>query len=164
MVFEFVVAAIIFFAIVLYTINYLNSSVSAFSGDSYTNNLEMKAIQISEVLVHNRGLWDGSAPKIVGLSREWPVLDSEKIQELNVFCNDPTNPDNYAYLLENLGLKENRFGGTQTYRIKIVINERGNPAALLDCGPTPPEKRRVAVERFALSGGNKILSVNVWLW
>lgn len=161
MVFEFVVAAVIFFGIIFYTINYLNSSVSAFSGDLYINNLETKVVQISELLVHSSGVWDDSTPKTVGLSKKWPVLNMTKIQLLDDFCNYTAN---YTYLLQNLGLEESRFGGTQTYSIKIRINESDNPVALLDCGPSLPEKRMVNIKRFALSEDNKILRINVWLW
>jgi hypothetical protein len=161
MVFEFVVAAMIFFTIILYTINYLNSSVSAFSNELYINNMETRAIQISELLIHNPGVWDGDEPRLVGLCEEWPVLNSIRIGNLHTFCQDPAN---YNNLLQNLGLEENRFGSTQRYNISIRINESGNPVALLDCGPSPPERRMVNVERFALSGENKILSINVWLW
>ncbi len=159
MVFEFVVAAVIFFAVVFYTINYLNSGVSAFSGGSYVNNLEIRAIQISELLVHDPGVWEDSTPKIVGLSKEWPVLNMTKIQLLDGFCNYSAN---YTYLLQNLGLEESRFGSRRIYNVSIKINEGDN--VLLDCGLNPPEKMMVNVERFALSEGDKILTVNVWVW
>lgn len=159
MVFEFVVAAIVFFGIIMYTISYLSSSVSTFSNELYMNNLETRAIQISELLVHNPGKWVDGEPRVIGLSGDWPVLSSMRIGELQAFCQDPVN---YTYLQQNLGLEEDRFGSTQIYNINVRINESNN--VLLDCGPSPPEKRMVNVERFALSEGGGILSINVWLW
>ncbi|UCD07532.1 MAG: hypothetical protein JSW41_00985 [Candidatus Aenigmatarchaeota archaeon] len=159
MVFEFVIAAVIFFGIVFYTVNYLSSSFSSFSNDLYMNDLESKVIQVSDLLVHNQGLWENGKPKIIGLSKEWPVLDAAKIQDFEDFCNDPAN---YTYLLENLGLDEIKFGVVQTHRIKIKIDD--DSGTLVDCGPSPPEKQMVSIERFALSEYNDILRINVWIW
>ena len=47
-VFEFLVAGLIFFLIILYSINYLNVNVSDFKDDFYRSRLQGKAIQISD--------------------------------------------------------------------------------------------------------------------
>ena len=165
MVFEFIIAAVLFFAIILYVLNYLNTNVSAFSSDFYIDNLENKAVQISELLIHNKGKWVGGGPLIVGLVQEWPVLNSTKIQWLNDSCS--TRPG-YIDLLGRFDLLEKPyFIEKPSYNMKIQI--KNETSTLLDCASPyrpelPQDIPRANIERFALSEDGSLLIMDVWVW
>lgn len=166
MVFEFIIAAVLFFTIILYVINYLNVNVSAFSSGFYVDDLESKAVQISELLVHNKGKWTGVTPVVVGLAEEWPVLNSTKIQWLNNSCSDAAG---YIDLLGKFDLVEKPYLIEKPrYDMKIHIkNETG--ALLLDCASPYrrdlPQNISVAnMERFAVSEYGSVLIIDVWVW
>jgi len=67
-VFEFVIAFVIFFALIIYTLNHLYSVVWMFNNEHYINTLETRAMQISELLVTSPGTWESSFPKSPGLA------------------------------------------------------------------------------------------------
>lgn len=139
MVFEFIVAAALFFGIVFYVITYLSGIVSTYSNDFAGSSLENKVLQISEFLVHS------------GLSDRWPVLNSTKMAELNLSCSA-----DYAGLLQKLEL--------ENYKIRIQINETGNTNPLVECGPDLSRYAKVNVKRFALSESGSKLVMDLWAW
>ncbi|MCK5016115.1 MAG: hypothetical protein KAS32_03505, partial [Candidatus Peribacteraceae bacterium] len=51
MVFEFIIAGLFFFAIIVYSMNYLSVNVNNFKGDFHQNLIQSKAIQISEIIM-----------------------------------------------------------------------------------------------------------------
>lgn len=156
MVFEFVVAAVLFFSIVFYIINILDSNVAAFSRESGRNVLQSDAVQISEILLTSRGKWNGSDVIIPGISGGWPVVEKDKIQKLNLSCRN-----NYTRLRKKLGLGENtRFGNLKQVKIRITQNE----TLLLDCGPKRTPKESGSIDRFAVSEQGKLLRVQVEVW
>jgi hypothetical protein len=138
-VFEFIIAAVLFFAVIFYIINYLDTSVTNYSAGSQFNLLEAKTAEISEYLVY------------VNLTEEWPLLSYTNIADLDWACND-----DYSGLLKRFDLGERKF--------KLQVNE--GPKLLLDCERTRvvPDKERAEIERFALSENNTILSVRVVVW
>jgi len=156
LVFEFLIAAVFFFYIVFYVINYLNTTALVFENDFYMNSLEFKALQTSELLLHSKGTWNGTVPKALGLVEDWPVLSSTKIQNMNAYCNS-----NYTDLLEKLDVNSSLGHG-----IKIEINK--SDVNLLECGYLPEGTgwRFVSanIERFALSDSDEVLTLSVWAW
>jgi hypothetical protein len=156
LVFEFVIAAMFFLGIIMYTINYLNSTVFLYSSDYYVNTLESKAWQASEVLVRNEGVWSGSPPSMVpsvmGLAEDWPVLNESKIQGLNQFCV------NYrSDVMRLLDINPELHG------IRLEINESGG-SSLLECGSLPRGIQSAMVSRFGVSESGNLLKVRVWYW
>ncbi len=143
-VFEFVVAAVLFFAIVFYMINFLNVSVSAYGLTSRLNDMESRAVGISDYLVR------------VNLTKKWPVLSYDRIKHLNDVCNQGI--DNYFKLAALFDVDTSRGGG-----MKIRIN---NGTDILDCSDEVPVKglQRAEIKRFALSENNKILNISVMVW
>lgn len=159
MIIEFVIAAIFFFAIIVYVITYLGSNMTTFSSDFYKNELESRVVQISELLIHNEGLWNTSSPIIIGLAKKWPVLDYDKIERLDGYCNGPI--DNYKYLLRNLDLSSPIPG----YNVKILVKNESD--TILDCrsGMIIPRTEIAArVERAVLGENDETLSLTVWVW
>ena len=138
-VFEFIIAAVLFFGIVFYVLIFLDSNVSSYSAGSQINSLETKAVEISEYLVH------------INLTKEWPVLSYNMISDLDWSCND-----NYARLLNRFGLDGK----------KVKLQVREGPVLLLDCerAITEPDIRKGEIERFALSENNTILNIRIVVW
>jgi len=156
LVFEFIVAVLIFFGIVFYAINYLSWTVSGYSSDFSAENMESEASQIGELLVLNKGNWSGGNPVTLGLAQEWPVLNSTKISWLNASCN--TLPSGYAKIMENLDVHPR-------YRMKITI--RNETAFLVDCGlgaPISGNVTKAETKRYALSESGSVLVVYVTIW
>ena len=155
LVFEFVIAAMFFLAMIMYTINYLNNTVFLYSSDYYANTLESKAWQVSEILMRNRGVWSGDppnmVPSVIGLAGDWPVINESKILSLNQFCV------NYRSDLMNLLDIDPELHG-----IRIEINESGS--ILAACGSLPEGIQNAEVTRFGVSESGKLLRVRVWYW
>ncbi len=142
MIFEFIVAAVLFFGIVFYAISYLNSNVSQYSSEAWSSSLESRIVQVSDFLLHSTGNWSGGIPLVLGIASKWPVLNESSIALMDNYCEN-----NYAGVLQKLEMGVNR--------IKIqIINETGD--MLMDCGPDFPEETiRASIVRFALSDKNK---------
>jgi len=157
LVFEFIVATLFFLAIIMYTINYLNSTVFLYSSDHHINILESKAWQISEVLVRSQGDWSGSPPLALGLANEWPELDEDKISDLETLCQSSMND---VIRLLNVD--------SQMHWIALEVNKSlgsGGETNLLECGSLPSGIQNARVTRFGISDmDQKLLKVTVWYW
>ena len=159
MIFEFLVASVIFFAVIFYLINYLGVAVNTFSGNFYSDNLQNKALQISEFLVRFN-LSEGG----------WPVLSSAR---MNSFRNDygcsapdPCKAAGYGDLLLALDLDE-KSGMIEglNYNVNITINDTSTGNFVLDCGCSVPENVGTGeVRRFALDESGDILILDVRIW
>jgi hypothetical protein len=152
LIFEFIVAGLIFFAIVLYTINYLNVNMSDFSGKFYQNRLQSKAIQIAEILVSGESRLSIADDLKFNLS---------KIQEFNNTYCPPQG--NYTKLALDLYLYEKTDFGIFPNNAKIgLLTEDGS--LLLDCGPRIPRNMAKGdIERIGLFQGKFArLMVTVW--
>ena len=150
MVFEFIVASLVFFAIIIYILNYINMAVFSYNNEYGISRMESHAMKISELLVKDKGLWNGIIPKRVGLAREWPVLDKTKINNLESYCSNPLNYKNLLGLL-NLG----------GHVMKLHITNENNDV-LLDCGPDFNETAKVI--RYGIdSETNSLLKIVVKL-
>lgn len=153
MVFEFLVACIFFFGIVLYVIMYMNTTVAVFTSEFVANSMEEKALGVSELLVHHRGLWHNQEPVYIGLELDWPVMNRSKIEWLDVYC-----ASDYDELKGLLGMRE--------FRVRIGITELvTSPTTILQCGPDiPPGFPSTTVNRYALDEDGDVLKVSVWVW
>jgi hypothetical protein len=160
LVFEFIIAMVIFFGIIIYALNYLGLTMVGYSSDSSAENMESEASQIGELLVLNRGNWSGGNPITVGLAQEWPVLNSTKISWLNSSCNSPSG---YDSLMEMLDLPPK-------HRLKLTITETlpsGAVSVKADCMwglPISSNAAKAEVRRYALSEAGNVLAVYVGVW
>ncbi len=156
MVFEFIIATLFFLAIVMYTINYLNSAVYSHSGAYRTNIYESKVWRVSEVLVRNPGVWSGGAPDEIGLAEEWPRLNETKINDLNASCS--SDMDGVLELLDIDFL----YNGI---KLEIEKYTGAGETNMLSCGSLPPGKPNSKITRFGVSDtDDRLLKVNVWYW
>lgn len=135
LVFEFIIAAVLLFAIIMYIINYLSINFSSFSKEFYSDNLENKLLQISEILILDNN---------TGLVKNWPVLNYTKIMELNQSCD--SNPDHYipddlANKLdvnkENIKIQINKVSNVEqikTYTFSDTVNNKAFNGTTLTSG------------------------------
>ena len=154
-VFEFLIAGLIFFTIVVYTISYLNVNVSDFKSKFYHNRLQSKAIQISEVLM------GGGSYLSIADSSEFNLT---KIQEFNItYCN-LSEISTYQNLVNDLHLKEKTVYGVFSDNIKIYLYLLSPIEILLDCGPMIPRNiTKAEVGRVGVFNGEMAkLEVVVW--
>lgn len=152
MVFEFIVAALIFFAIIVYILNYMSSSVFAYNNDYLEISKEAVVVQVSDLFVKDKGEWSMGIPVRVGLAKEWPVLDRVKINNLESYCNT-----NYNDLMDKIYFSGNRKYSTLEVKIK---NEAGT--YILDCSPPYAFNESARIKRFGIdSETNEFLEMNI---
>ena len=154
-VFEFLIAGLIFFVIVVYSINYLNVSVSDFKTKFYSSRLQSKAVQVSEILMKG-----SSSISFV----ENSVFSLSKIQNFNdSYCN-LTDAGSYPVLLNDMYLYEHTPYGREANYLKILMINTASGETFLDCGPRIPRNvTRAEVGRVGLLG-NELMSLSVVVW
>ena len=151
---EFIIAALLFFAIIFYTLNYLNTTVWTFDQDHYANFLESRSTQISEILLTSPGVWESGIPKSVGLAGKWPELNTTKISWLNDSCHS-----DYRNLMSLLDIDPD------LHSADIDIIEEGNPSGLVQCERSHPDGVQSATtNRVALSDSGNMLRIEVTFW
>jgi hypothetical protein len=152
LIFEFIVAGLIFFAIVLYSINFLNANMSDFREKFYQNKLQGKAFQVSEILIAGEsglGIADGG------------IFNQSKIAVFNAtFCGD----SNYKALAEAFYMYETTNFGILPNNLRIDLSVPATGVVLLDCGPRIPRgNAKAEIGRVGLYQGNIAkLGVTVW--
>lgn len=172
MIFEFAVAALLFFGIMFLIITYLNQNVRSFSSDAYREVLQSKAFQISDMLVKNRPVWpDQYDLRVIGLEKDWPVLDAEKITWLQNYCTWTTGGEETGYknLRTMFGLDEQMYdfdtGEHRQFNITIInIEAPEDSRVLLSCGKEPGGVRQAFIRRVAVSETREILTIDVSVW
>jgi len=125
LIFEFLIAGFLFFAIVLYAINYMNVNVTDFKGKFYQNRLQSRAVQISEILM------GGTSSMSLMDNSEFNIT---KIQKFNsTYCSF----ENYNKLVNDLYLYETTGFAIlpDNARIELASIQSG---LLLACGPNFP--------------------------
>jgi hypothetical protein len=152
LIFEFIIAGLIFFAILLYTINYLNTNVSGFGSEFYQSRLQSKAAQIAEVLVSggsNLSIADGV------------TFSPAKVQQFkDAYC---LPAGDYMKFAEDFYLYEKLLYGISPNNARIRLSTSAQ--TLIDCGPdtVPTHVPSADVERIGLYAGDFArLTVTVW--
>ncbi|MEM5812087.1 MAG: hypothetical protein QW286_00035 [Candidatus Aenigmatarchaeota archaeon] len=150
LVFEFIVAVIVFLGIMFYILNYVNATFNGYREGFFSEDMENKAMQIAELLLINRGNWTGSGSMISpGLAEDWPLLNSTKISWFNTTCNS-----DYEGVMKNLGVHPR-------YRVKIVV--KNESSELAKCTMGEPSGRTTEVRRFGVSDKG-FITVSIWVW
>ncbi|MBM3303788.1 MAG: hypothetical protein FJY76_01725 [Candidatus Aenigmarchaeota archaeon] len=162
MIFEFVVATLVFIVIVFSVVAMLNSTVSSFTSNYYRNHINEEAMRVSELLVHSVGQWNvvgGSvAPTLMGLlglAEEWPVLDDVSVGYLSEYCKKPEQREKMVRLL---GLESR--GGAQGFR--IVLSNASQ--VIIDCSTGTPYLEQGYAERFAYTRESGLVRLGVYVW
>jgi hypothetical protein len=157
LVFEFIVAVVLFFTIIIFVLNILNADVSMYTEGYIIYSLEDKAVDTSELLLKTKGAWSGATPLSVGLASEWPVLDGTKVSNLDDYCDN-----NYIDFISKLDLLDKPLFGD--YNVKFIIE---TPSDYYECVPPlgkgPGNLTSANIKRYAVLDG-EIATVNVWVW
>lgn len=156
-VFEFIIASMILFSIIIYTISYLSSSFAMHHGIAGSADLEANAMRVSDILAGGSGL---------GLFSSWPRLDTGKMAALDNLCRDPD--DGYFDTIGRFGLNES--SPTSKYsRLQIMV-VGANGHVYVNCGRVPVESAASGyVTRFgfapaAASQPSQLAVINVTVW
>jgi hypothetical protein len=144
--YEFIIAAVLLFSIILYSINVMMTNFTTYREDFYSTNLKNKVSMISEVLVHNND------SGIVTETPGWPVMASAKITALDNECQN-----SYWEMLNRFELPE--------HNLRINITE-SDGTSLLECGRTVPRGIVTAhVERIGvLDTTDNLVRISVYAW
>jgi hypothetical protein len=154
LVFEFLMAVLILFGIIIYTVNFLFANMNLYHSQFMSNFLESKALQISEVLMND---------PTMGFVSAWPHLDTGKISDFDLNYCQSGDPDPYLFkLLPDYEL----FEPVPYFRYHHVrITVESPTSTLLDCGRTPPGKvSKSRVTRFGYLPSAEIANVTVIVW
>jgi len=156
MVFEFIVATLVFIMIVFAVVAMLNSTVSSFTSNYYRNHINEEAMRVSELLTHSRGIWESGAPILLGLAVEWPVLNDTEIKYLSAYCTG--SPGNQGVMMDQLGLESR--GGGRGFRIRLSNASQ----VIIDCSTGTSYLEQGYAERFAYSADSRLLKLGVYVW
>ncbi len=148
LVFEFLVAAILFFAIVVYTLSALGSSIAGASERSQADVTQARALEVSELLMTQKGVWVAGVPQQLGLAAAagYPVLDAQKLQDLETNCAQILGPLLSPALLGT----DDKPLRTYQYRIEIRDPAAQPPTLLYGCGAQPLELTQGTATRLGL--------------
>ncbi|MBN2101841.1 MAG: hypothetical protein JW716_03145 [Candidatus Aenigmarchaeota archaeon] len=127
-VFEFILAAIVLFSIIIYTLTYVGGEVSLFSNSFDSDKMESKIVQVSEALLNPYSKYS--------ISDEWPVFNRNKMIIFNNTCNG-----NYPTLLNDLQLyKTDPLGGQHNIHLIVKAEVLTQPiTTVIDCGRMPTD-------------------------
>jgi hypothetical protein len=151
LVLEFVVAAILLFGVITYVMGNVMTSAGSFNVQSAESTRTATAFAISDLILREGGTWTGGEPLVVGVSDDWPVLNSTKLQDLEDYCGS-----DYEGLKYRLGLGP-RNG------MAILVNETG-VGEIMQCSSPETEVSHSKVTRFGLTEAGNIAKIEIWVW
>ncbi|MBU0953682.1 MAG: hypothetical protein KKA90_04695 [Nanoarchaeota archaeon] len=164
LVFEFLVAAVLFFAIVIYILTALGSAVVTASEQSQFDVRNANAIAIGELLMKQRGSFPKAPPLAMGTdylglaaASGYPTLDPNLISDLDDLCGTANPADLYDFL----NLHDKPFGN---YHYNITLSIEGETLPRLKCGEQPLETVQGTAHRLGRlpTGELVILDIAVW--
>lgn len=122
-VFEFLIAGFIFFGIILYSINYLNTNVNTFEGGFHKDEMTSKAVWVSEMLT--------SPTSDISLSEGWPVFSLTKISEFESdYCQ---TQEDFGKLKGKLNMIKRGPFTEIPMTVRIVMTSPALPGERLEC-------------------------------
>jgi hypothetical protein len=157
-VFEFIIASMILFSIIIYTISYLSSSFATHHGIANTADLEAKAMRISDILASDNQ---------IGIFSSWPSLSVPRMTALDNTCKDASN-DGYFRTIGRFGLNESSPSSKYNRLQIMVVGTDG--FVYVNCGRVPVGKVASGyVTRFgfvpgATPGSGQLAMINVTVW
>ena len=173
MIFEFSVAALLFFGIMFFVITYLNQNVRSFSSDAYREVLQSKAFLISEMILRYPGDWEDPYDPVVGFEKDWPVMDTVNMTRFQNYCNwggDGVD-SGYNNLRKAFGISEKMYdfdtGTNRQFNVTITNIEKleGDPdRVIVNCGAQPAGMQRALISRVAVNEAGELLSIKVNVW
>jgi hypothetical protein len=156
MIFEFVVAAILFIGIVFYIMTVLNGSINSQVMGFQRNHLQSEALRVSEVLLHSPGVWEEGQMVSPGIESSWPTIDDSKLAGLASYCADSAN---LARMTMLLGL-----GGTRGESERLLLRMSDAKSTFLNCGFGTQYGDMGYAQRIAFSPSHGPVRLEVYVW
>ena len=157
-VFEFILAALVLFSIIIYALSYTGDEVSFFTNNFDSDKMESKVIQLSESLLNPFSDYS--------IAEEWPVFNRSKMNAFNNICNN-----NYPTLLNDSELYEtDPLGGQHNIHLMVRADVLTQPVTnVIDCGRRPDdlvERPKVfEIKRIGIdSQTGKPVELKIWIW
>ncbi len=153
---EFLIAAVLFFIILLAVLASVNTQAARFSATAADAALQAAAFRVSDQLLRSQGVWNFSAPAVssIGLAKGPGTLEQRKLDTLQGICNT-----DYATVLRLLDLGERPYA---SQRIHILVTN--SSSTILDCGPAVTAEKPALAERIALQENGAAAKLLVWVW
>ncbi len=155
LIFEFVVATVLFVAIIFFVIAMLNGTISSFTSNYYRNHINEEAMRVSELLVNSRGVWQGGMPVLIGLTAEWPVLNDTAIKLMSDYCGFAGNKSD---IINRLGLESRGFAEG----FRLVVSNSSH--VIVNCSTGASYLEQAYAERFAYSNESGLVRIGVYVW
>ncbi len=179
---EFIIAVVSFMFLVVYVMNFVNNEVPPFTSRHNSDIIKVRALQVSELLIFDDGVWDASPlnPPRIGLASGYHTLNRTKISYLNTLCS--TEPG-YGKILSNLNinthLPANSYADFKSYLISenrcVDISVYDASSEILSCPPSGAENwecmniktsatQRHQMVRYAPDTDGRIINITVGVW
>ncbi len=157
-VFEFVIAALILFSIIMYVISYMSTSFDLHHELFKSNRLEASALRVSDIII--------SDPEN-GIVDSWPNMSVSRMNDFHDACNQKgMDGEDVGYfdLLEKFNLRDQTPYSRYTQLNIRVIGDYGD--VYVDCGRTPfDEGTKGTVTRFGyVPERNQAARIVVTVW
>lgn len=150
-IFEFLISGLVFFAVVLFTINFLTSNVSSFKNQFYIDHLQIMALRSSELLTNGNSQ--------MNLVDGWPTYSVSKIDAFTALCQ---NANEYNKIRELLGLSEATSFGTRLFDINVMVSWGSETRT---CGPPiPAYVSKAEIKRYGLLDTGEFVKLNIVVW
>jgi hypothetical protein len=116
-IFEFLIAGFIFFGIIIFSINYLNTNVNEFKASYLKDELAGKAVWISQMLTT-----EATTSSNLSLVERWPYFSMEKIAIFNETYCAPGG--GFQRLKSGLNVEKETEYTTKPLAVRIILNSR----------------------------------------
>lgn len=175
-------AAVSFIVLVVYVMNFVNKELPPFTSRHNSDVIRARALQISELLVFDDGLWDVDQlnPPRIGLASGYHKINRTKVQYLNTLCSTETG---YAKILSNLNINTHfdikSYTDFKSYLISenrcVDISIRDFSSEMLSCPPAgsnswecvntkSAETQRYQIVRYAPDTNGGVINITVGVW
>jgi hypothetical protein len=149
LVFEFVIAAMILFSIVIYSVSYSVGTVNAFHRGFVSDSLQSWALKVSDTLLNDPAN---------GIVSEWPDISISGMSALQSECSN-----DYDSVLERFGLAR-RSSFDRPLHIYVTVEDEGG-SGIMTCGDFPPPSlEKATVTRFGRLPSDTFARVEVTIW
>lgn len=175
-------ATVSFIILVVYVMNFVNKELPPFTSRHNSDVIRARALQISEFLVFDDGMWDADQanPPRIGVSSGYHTINRTKVQYLNVLCSTEAG---YAKILSNLNMNTHFDARSYTDFKSYLISENrcvdisiyDSSSALLKCPPTgsgswecvnvkSAATQRYQMVRYAPDTAGGVINITVGVW
>ena len=144
---QFVIAGVLFFTMLLFILNQMDSDTRSFQSNLYLDRLNLKLLQISEIIMSSTDN---------GLLDHYPVFDEKKVE--NFFDSCSKSPE---FLSSIFDLQERTYYGVRNHHLRIILRTGYGE---FSCGKYVPKYvTKAEIRRFGIyKGKDANLTIVIW--